>query len=71
MTYNGSYTIKPIKTKPNQTKYLNCVLTINWIIWNRTVFKFDSELKNCIMLNWIASNINVYLYKMDFALNIP
>ena len=30
---------------------LNCVITLNWIVWSRTVF----DILNCVlMLNWIV-----------------
>ena len=31
---------------------LNCVLTLNWIVWNRTVF----DIETVLTLNWIVSN---------------
>ena len=37
----------------------------DWIVWNRTVLKF-----NCVlMLNWIVWNRIVYMYKIDMVLD--
>ena len=37
---------------------LNCVLVLNWIVWNRTVFHL-----NCVlMLNWIVWNGTVFTF---------
>ena len=37
---------------------LNCVLMLNWIVWNGTVFYIETVL----MLNWIVWNRTVYIY---------
>ena len=36
---------------------IETVVTLNWIVWNITVW-----------LNWIAWNRNVYLYKNGFGI---
>ena len=44
---------------------LNCVLKLNWIVWNGTVFGHW----NCIlMLNWIVWNISFSMYKNGFGI---
>ena len=43
---------------------LNCLLILNWIIWNRTVF----DIETVLMLNWIAWNRTIYLYKNGFGI---
>ena len=45
--------------------HLNCILMLNGIVWNRTVF----DIETVLMLNWIVWNRTVYLYKINFALN--
>ena len=42
---------------------LNCVLMLNWIVWNETVF----DVETVLMLNWIVWNRTVYMYKTDLA----
>ena len=46
---------------------LNCVLILNWIVWNRNVFVIETELTlnwivwiRTVWLNWIALNRNVF-----------
>ena len=46
---------------------LNCVLMLNWIAWNRTVFDIETVLMlnqivliRTVWLNWIAWNRNVF-----------
>ena len=36
---------------------LNCVLMLNWIAWNRSVF----DIETVIMLNWIVWNRILYV----------
>ena len=36
--------------------HVNCIFSLNWIVWNRTVF--DNE--TVLMLNSIVWNINIY-----------
>ena len=49
---------------------LNCVLTRNWIVWNRTVLILSMcKLKSVLMLNWIVLNRSLYVWKIDLALN--
>ena len=45
----------------------NCVLMVNWIVWNRTVFDIETVLTlnwtvwiRTVWLNWIAWNRNVF-----------
>ena len=39
---------------------LNCVLMLNWIVWNRNVLKFNCEwIKSIPILNWIVWNRTV------------
>ena len=45
---------------------LNCVLTPNWIVWNRTVLKFKQ--KTVLMINGIVWNRIIYMYKNGFGL---
>ena len=34
---------------------LNCILKLNWIVWNRTVLTFNCVNKKAILiLNWIV-----------------
>ena len=48
---------------------LNCLLMLNWIVWNKTVVFFLHW--NCVlMLSWIVWNRTVRMYKMDLALII-
>ena len=44
---------------------LKCVLMLNWITWNRTVFDIQTVLR----LNWIVWNWTDYLYKNGFGIN--
>ena len=37
---------------------LNCVLMLNWIVWNRTVF----DIGTVLMLNWIVWNWTVLTF---------
>ena len=39
-----------------EVRHLNCVLMLNWIVWNRTAFTFNCVYrKNCLIkLNWIV-----------------
>ena len=46
---------------------LNCVLMLNWIVWDRTVFDFET----LCTLNWIAWNRTDYLYKNGFGIKYP
>ena len=46
---------------------LICVLVLNWIVWNRTVFDIETVLMlnwivwiRTVGLNWIAWNWNVF-----------
>ena len=45
---------------------LNCVLILNWVVWNRTVLYaiLNSLKKNLFMLNWIACNRTVLTIKL-------
>ena len=43
---------------------LNCVFMLNWIVWNRTVFDFETVFT----LNWIVWYRTVYLYKNGFGI---
>ena len=41
---------------------LNCILMLNWIVWNRTVLDIENWIvwiRN-VLLNWIARNKNVF-----------
>ena len=51
---------------------------LNWIVWNRTVFVYQTELfaielffdiETVLMLNWIIWNRTVYMYKNGFSIN--
>ena len=42
--------LAPDRVLPMGQIELNCVLMLNWITWNRTVFDFETVL----MLNWIV-----------------
>ena len=50
---------------------LNCVLILNWILWNRTVFDIESvsKHKTILILNWVVWNRTVYRYKNEFGIN--
>ena len=37
---------------------LNCILMLNWIVWNRTVF----DIETVLFLNWIAWNKTVLIF---------
>ena len=40
---------------------LNCVLMLNWIVWNRTVLTFNCVwTKTILILNWIVWNRTVF-----------
>ena len=53
--------------------HLNCMLMLNWIVWNGTVFDFETLL----ILNWIVIYRtvlifncvykNIYLYQTELA----
>ena len=43
---------------------LNCVLMLNWIVWNGTVF----DLETVLTRNWIVRNRTVYLYENGFGI---
>ena len=47
--------------------HLNCVLMLNWIIWNRTVF----DIKTVFTLNWIITYncLNSLRWKFFWQLN--
>ena len=47
---------------------LNCMLILNWIVWNRTFWHL-TVCKLKIILNWIVWNRTVYMYKNGFGLN--
>ena len=43
---------------------VNRVITLNWIVWNRTVFTFNNvQTKNCTYADWIDWNRTVDTYK--------
>ena len=48
------------------------VLTLNWIVWNRTVWLnwigWNRKLNCVLMLNWIVWNRTVYLYENGFGI---
>ena len=44
--------------------YLNCVLMLNWIVWNGTVF----DIETVLMLNEIVWNRTDYLHKNGFGI---
>ena len=61
----------------------NCVLMLNWIVWNRTVFKLKlctyvkiimswhltvCKQKTVLMLNWIVWNRTIYMYKKGLGI---
>ena len=37
---------------------LSCILKLNWIVWNRTVF----DIETLLMLNWIILNRTVLTF---------
>ena len=43
---------------------LHCVLMLNWIVWNGTVF----DIETVLTLNWIVWNRVDYLYKNGFGI---
>ena len=44
--------------------HLNCVVILSWIVWNGTVFGFETVL----MLNWIVWNRTDYLHQNGFGI---
>ena len=40
--------------------HLNCVLMVDWIAWNRTVF----DIETILMVNWIVWNSTVLTLKL-------
>ena len=55
---------------------IETVLTLNWIVWNRTVWlnwiawnrNVFLQLKCLLMLNWIVWNRTVLVYKNGFGI---
>ena len=47
--------------------HFNCVLMLNWIVWNRTIF--DNE--TVLTLNWLVWNRTNYFNKNGFGLKYP
>ena len=45
---------------------IKCVLMLNWIVWNRTVFDIETEL----MLYWILWIRNVWLNRIAGNRNV-
>ena len=55
--------VAPDRTRSMGQIELNCLLMLNWIVWNRTVFIFNSMwTKTIVVLNWITWNRNVFDY---------
>ena len=49
---------------------LNCVLMLNWIVWNRTVVDIEPvcKQKTILVINLIVWNRTVYMYKNGFGI---
>ena len=57
---------------------LNCILTLNWILWNRAVSDNETlylslreffEIGLFCVLNWFVWSCTVYMFKIDLALD--
>ena len=59
--------VAPDRVLPMVQIELNCVIMLNWIAWNKTVFDIDTVL----MLNWIVWNRTVCIYKNGFGIKYP
>ena len=47
-------------------RHLNCVLMLNWIVWNWTVLTFNLTV---LIQNWIIWNRTVYMFENGFGIN--
>ena len=47
---------------------LNCVITLNWIVWNKLFLHLTVCLNGVLMQNWIVWNGTVFLYKNEFGM---
>ena len=75
-----SEVVAPDRVRSRGQIELNRVLTVNWIVWNRTVFKFNYVFalditetsylweKNWFKLVWKIFIYLIYMYKKDLSL---
>ena len=43
---------------------------LNWIVWNRAVFTFNSAVKTILILNWIVLKRTVWLNWISWQRNL-